>query len=46
MDVWAPAVKIFIFGLSSVFFVLGMLSLSIMATRGLIARFGDSSKKK
>jgi len=37
--------KIFIFGFSSVFFVLGVLSLTVVLTRVLIAKFGDSPKK-
>ena len=46
MDVWAEAMKIFTFGFSSVFFVLGTLSLTVVLTRVLIAKFADEPKKK
>ena len=45
MDIWAEAMKIFTFGFTSVFFVLGALSLSVVITRALIGKFGDSPKK-
>ena len=45
MSVWGEAVKIFTFGFTSVFFVLGALSLSVVITRALINKFGDSPKK-
>lgn len=46
MDIWAEAVKIFTFGFSSVFFVLGSLSLTVVITRILINKFADDPKKK
>ncbi len=45
MSVWAKAMEIFTFGFSSVFFVLGALSLSVIITRVLINKFGGSPKK-
>ncbi len=45
MSVWSEAIKIFTFGFTSVFFVLGALSLSVIITRALIVKFGDSPKK-
>ncbi len=46
MNVWAKAMEIFAFGFSSVFFVLGALSLTVVLTRVLIAKFADEPKKK
>lgn len=46
MDVWAEATKIFTFGFSSVFFVLGALSLTVVITRVLVTKFADDPKKK
>ncbi len=45
MDMWAEATKIFIFGFSSVFFILGALSLSVVLTRVLFDKFGKNPKK-
>lgn len=45
MSVWPEALKIFAFGFSSVFCVLGALSLSVIFTRALIGKFGTDSKK-
>ncbi len=45
MNVWAKATEIFIFGFSSVFFVLGALSLTVVLTRVLIEKFADNRKK-
>ena len=45
MDIWAEAIKIFTFGFSSVFFILGALSLSVVITQVLIGKFGASPKK-
>ena len=45
MSVWSEAIKIFTFGFSSVFFILGALSLSVVITRALIGRFGAAPKK-
>ncbi len=45
MDIWAEAIKIFTFGFSSVFFILGALSLSVVITQVLIDKFGASPKK-
>ena len=45
MSLWAEAIKIFTFGFSSVFFILGALSLSVVITRALIGRFGAAPKK-
>ena len=46
MDVWSEAIKIFTFGLSSVFFVLGALSITVVITRILIEKFAPNPKKK
>jgi len=46
MSVWTKAMEIFTFGFSSVFFVLGALSLTVVLTRILIAKFADDPKKK
>jgi hypothetical protein len=46
MDVWAEAMKIFTFGFSSVFFVLGVLSITVVITRIMIEKFADDPKKK
>lgn len=45
MDMWAEATKIFIFGFSSVFLILGTLSLSVVLTRVLFDKFGKDPKK-
>ena len=45
MDIWAEATKIFVFGFSSVFFILGALSLSVIVTRVLFDKFGAKPKK-
>ena len=45
MDMWGEATKIFVFGFSSVFFILGALSLSVVVTRVLFDRFGSKPKK-
>ncbi len=45
MSVWSEALKIFTFGFSSVFFILGALSLSVVITRTLILKFGAAPKK-
>jgi len=45
MDIWAEATKIFVFGFSSVFFILGALSLSVVITRVLFEKFGKNPKK-
>ena len=45
MSVWPEALKIFTFGFSSVFFVFGALSLSVVITRMLIGKFGVAPKK-
>ncbi len=46
MDVWSEAMKIFTFGFTSVFFVLGALSLTVVVTRVLIEKFTPNPKKK
>ena len=46
MDKWAEAMKIFTFGFSSVFFVLGALSLTVIITRILVEKFAPNPKKK
>jgi Na+-transporting methylmalonyl-CoA/oxaloacetate decarboxylase gamma subunit len=46
MDIWAEAIKIFTFGFSSVFFVLGVLSITVVITRVLIEKFAPNPKKK
>jgi hypothetical protein len=46
MDIWTEAMKIFIFGFSSVFFVLGTLSITVIITRVMIEKFADNPKKK
>jgi len=46
MDIWAEAMKIFTFGFSSVFFVLGTLSITVIITRVMIEKFTDNPKKK
>ncbi|MBN2809502.1 MAG: hypothetical protein JXR80_08430 [Deltaproteobacteria bacterium] len=45
MTVWSEAIKIFVFGFSSVFFVLGALSLSLVLTRMLTGKSGAAPKK-
>ncbi len=46
MDMWAEAMKIFIFGFSSVFFVLGVLSITVVITRVMVEKFAPNPKKK
>jgi len=43
---WGKAVEIFVFGFSSVFFVLGVLSLSVGLTRSLVSRIDAREKQK
>lgn len=46
MDTWAEAIKIFTFGFSSVFFVLGALSITVVITRVMVEKFADKPKNK
>ena len=46
MDVWGKAVEIFVFGFLSVFFVLGVLSISVVLTRSAVARMDAKDKQK
>jgi len=43
---WGKAVEIFVFGFTSVFFVLGALSLSVGLTRSMVARIDAKDKQK
>ena len=45
MSVWPEALKIFTFGFTSVFLILGALSLSVVITRALLGKFGAAPKK-
>jgi len=46
MGIWEKAVEIFIFGFSSVFFVLGVLSITVVLTRVMVAKLDVKDKKK
>ncbi|MCD6269915.1 MAG: hypothetical protein J7J71_07270 [Deltaproteobacteria bacterium] len=46
MDKWAEAMKIFTFGFSSVFFVLGALAITVIITRVIVGKFAPNPKKK
>ncbi len=46
MDVWKSASEIFIFGFSSVFLVLGILSITVVLTRVVVARLDARGTKK
>lgn len=46
MDIWDEAIKIFAFGFSSVFFVLGVLSITVVITRVMVEKFAPNPKKK
>jgi len=46
MSVWGKALEIFVFGFSSVFFVLGILSISVILTRSAVARMDARDKQK
>lgn len=46
MNIWEKALEIFVFGFSSVFFVLGVLSISVVLTRTAVARMDARDKQK